>query len=558
MARNQERGGSYAVSVRPQYLRGGGTYSRVAGQPLTDVEPAAAVSILLVAVLHLLCGISIDRCSFVLAAIRSILELATTFCTPSDRGLDPKVISSHVPTDVRTAISSLDLHPHKRSYVSCPKCFECYPSEKFPDKCTRMETPSSQPCGRALTKEDLRKGQKSRVPKRIFEYHDIRDWMSRFLNRPDIEALIDRPTNPPSDGRMRDVCDGKVMKEFVGPDGKPFISSKEEGRYSFSICMDGLNPYGNSTRGPTASVCAIYLACLNLPPSLRYRYENMCLVCVVPGPNEPSLHQINRILEPLIDDLCIFWRDGVHYRTKKYPGGRLVRIAILPLVCDLPAARQMAGMAGHSSRSFCSHCAATLDDLDDSPVKFPPRNPADQAELAATWRDALTEAAQDSIWTLHGVRWTELRRLPYWDPTRFTALDSMHLLYLGVLRRHCMDVWGMNDSSEDGPGITCDQLIKDNPSEEILSAARRALSSGDQQTLKRAPKNVLKHLCFENGLRFSGRTKDVLISRLIQLVCSGLSKLLIITHFPGNSPAGHQLHTRKKANQPHEARLQRS
>jgi hypothetical protein len=503
---------------------------RHSGKPLTNMEPAAAVSLLLVSVLHLLCGVSIDRCSFALVTIQSILELAVVFCTPSDRVLDPEVISSKVPTDVRTIIDSLDLRPQKRSYVSCPKCFECYPVNDFPDKCTRMETPSSRPCGRGLSK-DPKAGRKSRVPKRLFEYHNIQDWIFRFLNRPGIETLLDRPMNPPPDGRMRDIWDGKVMKEFVGPDGKPFISSVSEGRYSFSICMDGLNPYGNTTRGPTASVCAIYLACLNLPPSLRYRYENMCLVCVVPGPNEPSLHQINRILGPLIDDLDIFWRDGVHYQTNDYPGGRLVRIAVLPLVCDLPAARQMAGMAGHSSWSFCSHCTATLDDLNNPPSKRPAHSPGNLARLAETWRDALTEAIQDDIWTLHGVRWTELRRLPYWDPVRFIALDSMHLLYLGVLKRHCMDVWGMNDTIEDGPGVTYDQLNKDHPSEEKLSEGRRALESCDEKALKAASKGVLKHLCFENNLPFGGRTKDSLIQRLMQLVRASITgcRLILIS-----------------------------
>lgn len=538
MKRNQsgKRGDIYVVLVRPEYFGEEGSHNHHTGQPLSDMEPAAAVSILLVAVLHLLCGISIDRCSFVLVTIRSVLELTTTFCTPSDRGLNPKVISSTVPTDVRTVINSLNLRPRKRSYVSCPKCFECYPVDEFPDRCTRMETPASQPCGRALTKEGPQKGKKSKVPKRLFEYHNIQDWIFRFLNRPDIETLIDRPINTPSDGRMRDIWDGKVMKEFVGPDGKPFISSGGEGRYSFSICMDGLNPYGNTTRGPTASVCAIYLACLNLPPSLRYRYENMCLVCVVPGPNEPSLHQINRILGPLVDDLCIFWRDGVHYKTTNYPGGRLVRIAILPLACDLPAARQMAGMAGHSSSSFCSHCTATLNDLDNSPAKLPARNPAHLAELAVMWRDALTETVRDSIWTLHGVRWTELRRLPYWDPARFTALDTMHMLYLGALRRHCMEIWGMNDNTEDGPGVTYNQLNKERPLEEKLSEAKHALESRDEKALKKSSKNILKHLCFENGLPFGGRTKDVLLYRLKQLVCLSLGNCRLLLILLGITP----------------------
>lgn len=486
------------------------------------------MSFLLTAVLHLLCGVSIDRCSFVLVAIRAILELTTKFCTPSGNPLDPKSVSSNVPVNVRTVIDSLNLEPQKRTYVSCPKCFEHYPVNQYPDKCTRKETPSSPPCGRVLYKWRTSRGVKSKVPKRLFECQDIQDWIFRFLHRQGIEELMDRPITPSPDGRMRDIWDGKVMKEFVGPDDKPFVpASGGEGRYSFSICMDGLNPYGNTTRGPTASVCAIYLACLNLPPSLRYKYENMCLVCVVPGPGEPSLHQINRILEPLVDELCIFWRDGVRYRTTSQPGGRLVRIAILPLVCDLPAARQMAGTAGHSSLSFCSHCTATLDDLDNFWNQLPARNPARLADLATMWRDARTEAIQGTIWTLHGVRWSELRRLPYWDPIRFTALDSMHMLDLGVLRRHCMDILGMDANTDDGPGATYNQL-KDRPSEEKLSEARDALSSRDKTALKKFGIGALRHLCFENGLPFGGRTKDTLVDRLMQLVCLILFGTLLL------------------------------
>lgn len=83
---------------------GGRNSSHHTGQPLTDMEPAAAVSLLIVVVLHLLCGLSIDRCSFALVAVCSALELATIFCAPSDRDLDPKVISSKMQSDARTKV----------------------------------------------------------------------------------------------------------------------------------------------------------------------------------------------------------------------------------------------------------------------------------------------------------------------------------------------------------------------------------------------------------------------------------------------------------------------
>jgi hypothetical protein len=83
------------------------------------MEPAAAVSLLIVAVLHLLCGLSIDRCSFTLVALRSALELATMFCTPSDRNLDPKVISSKIPSDVRMKVLTFYRDQPSEIWASC-------------------------------------------------------------------------------------------------------------------------------------------------------------------------------------------------------------------------------------------------------------------------------------------------------------------------------------------------------------------------------------------------------------------------------------------------------
>ena len=146
------------------------------------------MSFLLTAVLHLLCGVSIDRCSFVLVAICAILELTMKFCTPSGNPLDPKSVSSNVPVNVRTVIDSLNLEPQKRTYISCPKCFERYLVNQYPNKCTRKETPSSPPCGHVLYKWRTSRGVKSKVPKRLFKCQDIQDWIFQFLHHQGIDT----------------------------------------------------------------------------------------------------------------------------------------------------------------------------------------------------------------------------------------------------------------------------------------------------------------------------------------------------------------------------------
>ena len=74
-------------------------------------------------------------------------------------------------------------------------------------------------------------------------------------------------------------------------------------------------------------------------------------------------------------------------------------------------------------------------------------------EIAVRWRDARTEVDRQNVFDEHGIRWSELLRLPYWDPTRYAVVDAMHNLFLGELRHHCMEVWGIDilvSSGEDG------------------------------------------------------------------------------------------------------------
>ena len=60
------------------------------------------------------------------------------------------------------------------------------------------------------------------------------------------------------------------------------------------------------------------------------------------------------------------------------------------------------------------------------------------------WRDAHTENIRQRIYDTFGVRWSELLRLPYWDPTRFVVVEAMHNFFLGDLQHHCQKVLSMS------------------------------------------------------------------------------------------------------------------
>ena len=155
-------------------------------------------------------------------------------------------------------------------------------------------------------------------------YHDFKEWLGELLCRPGMEDLLDRDVSPRKDGTMHDIWDGPELHALLGVDGNAFIHRDgSEGRYIFSFCMDGFNPFQLKQAGKKASAVAMYMICMNLPPEDRYKMENMFLVGIIPGPHEPRKEEINHLLSPLVDNLLDLYKYGIWYsRTHNHKSGR--------------------------------------------------------------------------------------------------------------------------------------------------------------------------------------------------------------------------------------------
>jgi hypothetical protein len=429
-----------------------------------------------------------------------------------------KATEGVIPHDLRTVLDRMNLEPIHKSFVSCPQCFFSYDTTRaYPDRCTNRDPKRGEPCGRALRKIRRRGDVEIEVPVREYLYQDLKQWIAKLYARPGMEEILDRDVLGDAD-RMSDIHDATTLRAFCGPDGNIFLDRPgTEGRLVFSLNVDGFNPLTNKTAGKKNSTGAIYMVCLNLPPSLRYKVENMFLVGVIPGPHSPSLHEINHLLKPLVDDLLALWRRGIYLmQTPLHPLGRRVRCAVVPLVCDLTAARQMAGFGAFSSHHFCSECKQILADIDNLDYKgWEQRTSCDHRAAAQAWKDASTEEERGVQFSTNGIRWSELLRLPYWDPTRFVVIDSMHCFYLGLFRRHVREVWGMSVEFEDGEGISFEN--KNMPGQREMKAAWVTLRIGTAPALKKLRRNILQELCRDAGLRFSG-TQTQLWNKLIAYV----------------------------------------
>ncbi len=285
--------------------------------------------------------------------------------------------------------------------------------------------------------------------------------------------------------------------------------------------MDGFNPFIMKEAGKQVSVGAIYMVLLNLPVDIHYRVENMFLVGIIPGPAEPLLDQINHILEPLVDDLLQFWDPGVYIKqTAHYTRGRLCFSVLIPVVCDLPAARQISGSASHSANHFCSFCKLSLRDIDNLDVdSWSMRTWEEHRNCASAWKAAESTAERSRLYRRNGIRWSELLRLPYWDPTKFVVLDCMHSLLLGDLKRHCREIWGMDFRLDDDEYHVTPDGKSYFVSEDELRRGRHVLEHGTDKDVASLSYNIIRMLCKDTGsIRYSNKTKGQLIPALLQYV----------------------------------------
>jgi hypothetical protein len=243
-----------------------------------------------------------------------------------------------------------------------------------------------------------------------------------------------------------------------GPDGNGAFSDVPDGesRLLFSLAIDWFNPFHNKIAGKSVSTGVIFMSCLNLPPEERYLPENIYLVGILPGRKQIS--KMNGILQPLVADLLRYWSDGVYFTG--IPGvdaARLIRCALVQLVCDLPAARKVSGFPGHTSIYNCSVCYAKSKDVanlgspEDPTLK---RTLEEHMEHATAYKVTMESEGYTAAENLrrnsrqYGVRWSTLNLLPYWDPIRCTVIDSMHLILLRLSQFHWREFWNADEAGQ--------------------------------------------------------------------------------------------------------------
>lgn len=429
--------------------------------PVNSYNPVAQMVMFIAIVSTVIMGLSREMGTLILSLTSITLRWAFKG-SQGDLTERQSTILKQIPTTMETVLSKFKLAGKTTTFAACPQCHCTYPpsfspgstTSTYPDTCSNRPYPEAEVCRTSLLEAVTSDDGTFLKPIKPFVVYDFHDYLASLLAQKDLENLMDqccddlmasiRQSNVQSD-YLSDVFEAEFVRAFDGPTAdKLFIDRPgNDGRYLFAFNIDFFNPEGTTNRGAAASSGIIAACCLNLPLDIRYKPENMYLAGVIPGPKEPHLTELNHYMRPVVDQLSVSWERGVRFtRTANHPEGRDTCSAVAVAVCDLPAARKLNQSASHSSHFYCSRCncfhRSTLGRTD-----FEAWCPQDRTTLRAhaeAWKNAATRKEQDNLFAAHGVRWTELWRLPYWDPPRMLVVDSMHCLLEGLAQYHFRDV----------------------------------------------------------------------------------------------------------------------
>ncbi|CAB4414564.1 unnamed protein product, partial [Rhizophagus irregularis] len=267
--------------------------------------------------------------------------------------------------------------------------------------------------------------------------------------RPEFEKSLRHWANRSnSDNILSDIYDGRIWKEFKDTNNDDslnfFRNEVADSHLGLMLNVDWFQPFD----GTNHSTGAIYAVICNLPRNIRFKRENLLLLGMLPGPNEVSLHKINHYLTPIVNELTSLWEGIILNRTYEHQLGKKIRAALIMVSCDIPAARKICGHV--SALVSCHRCQkkanyenhqhnfAGMGDMEDW---FVARDSNEHLQNALGWRRCNSDASRKRFVKQTGVRWSELLRLPYFDPIRFTIVDPMHCLFLGIAKWIVKRIW---------------------------------------------------------------------------------------------------------------------
>ena len=401
-------------------------------------------------------GISNAAITVLLAFLQSFFNLIT-LCTAH--------ISSSLlgcPKTQKTAQKIIGFTcPSFERYVVCPKCNSIYNLEDciivqpggkvMSATCKHLEYPNHpqahyrKPCGFELLRAVKRhKSKASLEAKKQYCYQHLNDAIGLLINRPDFLSKCEQWRNTYKDRDpelLTDIYDGRIWEELQTLDGKGFLSLPNN--LALGLGCDWFQPY----KHVTYSIGVLFLVIFNLPRKERFKMENVILLGLIPGASEPK-KVMNSYIGPFVQDLLEFW-EGIMIWSNLSQSFVKIRLALICVMCDIPATRKVCGFAGHSATHGCSKCLKEFNfGICDNKLDYSGydrdswelRTKDNYNSCSEQYLKAPTKTMKQKVVSDHGVRYSILTQLPYFNIVRMHVIDPMHNILLGT-PKHIMNIW---------------------------------------------------------------------------------------------------------------------
>ncbi|KZV60007.1 hypothetical protein PENSPDRAFT_558091, partial [Peniophora sp. CONT] len=355
-----------------------------------------------------------------------------------------------------SVLNYLNVEPQFEVLPTCPSCLEPYPA-------SRSQAGATSTCDRCGTllfqskrRHDQRRAEGSTVqhPHLQFPYKTIESQLRDLIPRVEVE-LDDWRKKERVPGKYTDAFDGRIPQElpapkdvagpfFVNPLPPPAVGEAPELRIGLTGGLDWFS-YLRSLISPSHSSGPISFNIINLLDHHRYRVMNLIMWGILPGPKEQDSDQVQRFMRIFVSELLRLWEEGFIMSTPLYPNGRLVRVILICIICDKPAAHKVGGFGSHSHTFFCTRCWIRQADKASAASftagGFAPRSHEEHVRLMQEYARCSTQSGRDEFVKKYATRWSELARLPYFDICRMIVIDPMHNLLLGLVKTHFYHIW---------------------------------------------------------------------------------------------------------------------
>ena len=192
-------------------------------------------------------------------------------------------------------------------------------------------------------------------PRMVYPYNSVTKSLQLFLSRPGFwEKCQEWRKQIFPDDVKTDIYQGNVWKELSSIGFLSHINS-----LALMLNVDWFRPHKHSP----GSVGVLYLVLFSLPRHEWYKLENIIVVGIFPGPSEPT-PTANTFLETLVRELQTLWTCNERFSIYGSLFKRPIKIGLLCVSSDIPAARKIGGSLGHMAAQGCSRCKRNLNSGD--------------------------------------------------------------------------------------------------------------------------------------------------------------------------------------------------